>query len=394
MRAHLSLALSLALSSALPAAFAAQACNTACLEHIHEGQALATKGLYKEAFDRFDAARAAAPQSSFPFSMAASLLEKLSRDAPQPQKLREQARAMAGRALELDPDDPMAQEALRNLENEGASVLRPMQPEAHEVLVQAEAAFSSRRYVEALALYQQAMPLDPLSSLPWVGAGDCHYARRRWREAEGLFRRATEIEPRNAQAWRFLSDALAQQDKRRDAEGALLSGIAAEPSQLPNWARLDQLRAGAGLPLKRLALYRGIKVVADGARKGFEVQVNEDVGKQAGTANGNFRMLLALAEVKLRSDASDQGKALAPFDIELGAWRSALQDAADAGKNPKERLADPALRQMLAFAKDGQLEPAILLLLYKESYRPALEAWLARDPGGVRTFVDRYGIRP
>lgn len=243
---------------------------------------------------------------------AATLLEHLSRDAPQPQELRKQARAMAGRALELNPDDPMAQEALRNLENGGASLLRPIQPEAHTVLEQAETAFSSRRF-----------------------------------------------------------------DRRREAEGALLSGIAADPSQLPSWGKLAQLRAGAGLPLKRLGPYRGIKVIDDG-KQGFEVQVNEDVGKQAGTPDGNFRMLLALAEIHVRSDARDHGKSAAPFDIELGAWRKALQDAAEARKDPKDRLADPALRQMLAFAGDGQLErPSSSCCTRNPTARPSTLGWRA-----------------
>jgi hypothetical protein len=47
-----------------------------------------------------------------------------------------------------------------------------------------------------------------------------------------------------------------------------------------------------------------------------------------------------------------------------------------------------------AFSMDGQLEPTILILLYKESYRPALEKWMAVNPQGINAFVTRYGLPP
>ena len=49
---------------------------------------------------------------------------------------------------------------------------------------------------------------------------------------------------------------------------------------------------------------------------------------------------------------------------------------------------------MQALAKDGQLEPAILLLMFRQSYRPALNAWLGANTGGVKGFIDRYGLQP
>lgn len=64
--------------------------------------------------------------------------------------------------------------------------------------------------------------------------------------------------------------------------------------------------------------------------------------------------------------------------------------AAAAGK----KLSDPALLAMQAMQRDGQLEPAIFILLYKEAYRLDYERWLAAHPDGVKAFIDRYGLRP
>ena len=375
------------------------------MKRVQDSHALAAKGQYREALDLLETARKDAPQASPPLASAAFMLRDLStRVAPeQAEELRKNARGLARRALELDPDDALAQEALRHLDNDGTSPLRQLTPDATKAWEEAERFFTDRRFAEALAKFREAMTLDPASSLPLVGAGDCYFAQRQWSEAERLFRAAVEREPRNAQAWRFLSDALAHQDKWKAAEAALLSGIAADPGQLPNWTKLARLRAAAGLPLKPLRFYRGVNIVFD--KKGdVEIQVEQDVANQSGTPDGAFRMTLALSEASARVANKDSNKdsnknkdtagTRTPFEIESNAWRDALQVAEETAAGKKTALADPALRQMQVFAKAGQLQTALLVLLYRESYRPALEAWLAREPDGLRQFVDRYGIRP
>ncbi|MET0982133.1 MAG: tetratricopeptide repeat protein [Telluria sp.] len=386
-----------ALSAFLPAASASNPCDDACFKRIQEGHAFVARGKYQEAFERFEAARVAAPQAALPLSAAAALLQDLStRVAPkQTAELRDRARQLAQRALALDADDALAQEALRKLDEDAPSPLREPNPAAAKVLDEAEVFFSERRLAEALVKYKEAMALDPLISMPWVGAGDCHFFQKQWSDAEQFFRRATELEPRNSQAWRFLSDALVMQDKRKAGEQALVSAIAADPSQLPNWHKLGMLHAGAGLPLKPLGLRRGFST-STGADGKPQIAIEEEFTRQAGTLDMAFRMALALGEIQARTSGKEAGKD-APrtaFDIELAAWRYALRIIQDVPATDGRRLADPALRQMHAFAKDGQLEAALLVLTFRQSYRPALEAWLAREPGGVKGFIDRYGLRP
>ena len=395
MLPHLLLAATL--TAFLPAAFASNACTDACLRLVQEGYAFAAKGQYREARDRFDAARVAAPQAALPMAAAAGLFQDLStRVAPdQAAQLRDTARGLANRALQLDADDALAHEALRKLDADGPSPLRAANPAAAKVFREAEVLFSERRLDAALAKYQEAMALDPHYSMSWVGAGDCYFLRKQWSEAEAHFRRAADIEPRNSQAWRFLADALVQQDKRQAAEQALLSAIAADPSQFPNWIKLGSLRSAAGLPLKPLRFRRGF-TLATGADGKPEVRIEEDLVEQAAPPDMAFRLLLATGEVEARKSNQDKdtGKRHGAFDIELAAWQSALRGIESAYAASGEGLADPALRQMQAFAKDGQLETALLVLLYRQSYRPALEAWLAREPGGLKTFIDRYSLRP
>jgi hypothetical protein len=87
-------------------------------------------------------------------------------------------------------------------------------------------------------------------------------------------------------------------------------------------------------------------------------------------------------------------KGAAPYEIELEGWRTAMKVADELKANTGKDLSDPALRQMQALARDGQLEPAILILMFRQAYRPALDAWVATHPGGIKEFIDRYGLRP
>ena len=383
------------LFAAMPPALADVSCKGSCLTLLEEGNALAGQDKFNEALAKYQAAADAAPQASVPVSSSASLLFDLSQrvkpdKADKAEELRNAARAAARRALAIDGADPLAQEILRMLDDDGPSPLHRPKPEAIAVGNEAENLFAQRRFPEALAKYEALMRLDPQYSPAWVGAGDCHYLQKDWAGAEALFRRATEIEPLNSQAWRFLSDALLQQGKRGQAEAALLSGIAADPSQRPNWGKLDAIRAGDGLPLKSLQLYRGTRV-AIGADGKATVSVDDQLKDKLATPDGAVRLALAVSEANARVEAKGKRSA---WDIELASWRSALQVADELRQNSGKPLTDPALLQIQKMAKEGQLEPAILLLQFRQAYRPALDAWIAAHPGGVKTFIDRYGVQP
>lgn len=385
-----------------PGAFAANNCGDACTRLIHEANALQAQGKYQEALETLRTAAKAEPLASLPVSSEAALVLTLSAQV-KPERVaefRDAARGLAGRALRLAADDPIAQEVLRTLDDDGPSPLHAPSPEARRLFDQAETQFLQRHFKEAQQQYEAAAQADPQFSGAWVGVGDCHFNQQDWPRAEAGFRRATEIESRNAQAWRYLADALAMQGKRDAAERALLSAIAADPSQRPNWSKLAAMRAGAGRPLTTLALRRGVRVTADADGK-YTMHLDESVVKDGQTPELAFRMALGMSEVsqrnKKRSEqgAADQAASAAPFDMELAAWRMALLTAGGAqAKAGDTGFKDPALQRMRALAHDGQLEPALLLLQFRQSYRPALESWLAAHPDGVREFIDRYGMQP
>jgi hypothetical protein len=43
---------------------------------------------------------------------------------------------------------------------------------------------------------------------------------------------------------------------------------------------------------------------------------------------------------------------------------------------------------------ESMIVPALLLLRYKEAFRPDFEAWKKRNPQAIRAFIQDYGLRP
>lgn len=389
----LTLAALLACSSITASAATATFCAEPCHSLVRDAHVLEGQGKYQEAMDKYSAAAKVDPKASLPLSLQAGLLFKLSTAAPKEKavQVRAMARDLAERATTLDADDPIAHEVLRMLDDDGQSPLHKPNPKADRLLSEGAALFAQRKAKDSRARYEAAMEADPKASSAWVGAGDSYFMEGDWARAEALFRRATEIEPKNAQAWRFLSDALLAQGRRAEAEAALYSSIAADPSQRPSWGKLARLHAAAGLPLKALAFRRGVRV-AQGADGEYTINVDKATADTSKTPNYAIRLALAMGEINTRK--TDTAKTRSPYEIELESWRTALKVMDEVAAAGGEAVSDPALLQMQALAKDGQLEAAILLLMFREPYRPALDAWLAANPGGVKGFIDRHGLRP
>jgi len=366
--------------------------NDTCQTLVSEGHALFLEGKPREAWDSFERARKSDPGASGPLASMAYLMLRLSEGAPADKKavLRQQAGSAARAALAVDAHDPLAQEVLRSLQDDAPTPLHMPTLEAAQANREGEVLFVQKRYPEALAKYEQAAARDPLFSGAWVYAGDCFYSRQQWHEAEVRYRRATEIEPLNGQAWRFLSDALVKQGEQAQAHAALLGGIAAQPSQMPNWDKLETLLKHGGATLKPLSLVRRARMERDVATGKPTLQLFGF--EQQKTPDNAFWMMLALREANLKP--AEGAAPRSPFQVELAAWQDTLKLAADAEAAGKDKLQDPAVLTMRTLARAGQLEAAILLLMYRESYRPDFEAWKQAHPDGIEAFVATYGLRP
>lgn len=365
--------------------------NDACQALVAEGYALQAQGKGREAWESFQRARKADPAASMPVAAMANMLAQAAEHAPADQVagLNQQAESLAHDALRIDSQDPLAQETLRIL-LDGGTPLHTPNADAARAMNEGEALFQQQRFAEALAKYELAAERDPLYSEAWVMAGDCFYGRKEWGEAARRFRKATEIAPLNAQAWRFLSDALFQQGDHEGALAALLNGIGAQPSQLPNWDKLDAMMKMEGTPLKRLALERKARAKRDPATGKTSIEISAAPGKDS--TDFSVWLLLAMSESSQENAAA--AAPATPFRKEVMAWQTALLVAAESEQSGKSKLTEPALLTMQKLAHDQQLEAAILLLMYRESYRADFEAWKRAHPDGIKAFVATYGLRP
>lgn len=387
-RSLFSTAAAAALIHAAPA-LAAVHCNTACESIMDEGRVLRAQGKLREAWAAFQRAHQADPGASEPVSTMANMLAVTADSIPADKApaMRRQAEAMAREALRIDEHDPLAEETLRVLLDEQPAPLHVPTPEAVQAKAEGEALFAEKRFPEALAKYELAAQRDPLYSTAWVFAGDCFFMQKQWHEAEIRFRKATEIEPLNGQAWRFLSDTLVIQGSRKAGEAALYGGIAAQPNQGPNWDKLELLMKHEGLSLRRLVLVRQARFTGpDKAGKPTIELTEADAGREPDQA---FWLMHALAVAK----AAKQPQA-SPYQVELQAWQAAFKMVAEERAKGAPVPSDPGLIAMEKLAADGKLEPALLLLMYRESYRPELEAWKQTHPDGIRAFVVATGLRP
>jgi tetratricopeptide (TPR) repeat protein len=396
----LSLSLSFSLLCFAPTASAQLPINDAAAALVKEGDTQLFQRKPAEAIRSYQAAMKADATSSVPLSKLANalyLLSLLQTDAAKKSEWRAQSEGLAQQALKLQPRDPLAQEVLRLLSEEKPAPLHEPTERALNLKHEGEQLFIAGKLDQAREKYLQAAQADPLYSSAWIYAGDCYFAQKKWAEAEELFRKGVTIEPLNSQGWRFLSDALGAQGKRAAAEEALLNGIAAQPSQMPNWGKLAHLRAAAGTPLKPLGLVRKASVTLDPATGKPTVKLDSTFSGGPGeqkTADGGAWLMLAMREANIRVKNREDNVTSTPFAIELASWEGAMKVVDEVEAKGGEALTDPGLIAMQMLAKADQLEAGLLILRYKESYRPEFEAWKKAHPNGIRKFVDTWGLQP
>ena len=158
---------------------------------------------------------------------------------------------------------------------------------------------------------------------------------------------------------------------------------------------MEQFQANHGIPMISLNLKPGATAGIDAGTGQATVQIQAEAtagDADAGSIDGAFWMALAAGQVNAAA-AVQRGDKTA-FQADLEAWNAAFLVLDKMAGTRLERLRDPALRILRSLSFKGELEPALLLLQYKEAYRPALEAWKTAHPGGVGKFIDTWHLMP
>ncbi|MCC6194806.1 MAG: tetratricopeptide repeat protein [Burkholderiales bacterium] len=106
---------------------------------------------------------------------------------------------------------------------------------------------------EALARYTQAVELRPDSAPLWVNLGCAQLAGRQWGAAVAAFRRALVVDDRYAPAWSALGVALAELGQDRDAEDACREALALQPGWRDGIVNLATVLATQGRAMEAQA---------------------------------------------------------------------------------------------------------------------------------------------
>ena len=377
--------LAAAIAGPTPAAMADVRGSAQTQQLVSEGLALASQGQLKEASEKFEQARLASPEASSPLSAFAFVLFHVAKGdkSPAARKQLQLADMWARKALALSSDDPLANEVLRGLENQATAPVNQPPAAVAALYNEAERLFQSGKYEEARLKYRAVQRVDPKYAPAFVMEGDTYFVQQNWVAAEMLFLKGAELAPANAQAWRFLADARAHLGDKPGVVLALTNAIAARPGDQGSWERMNMVMQAAGKPLTHLRLERKAKATRDPETGKYTIELAAEFKGGSETPDRATWLAYALAQAAAPSD----GKAETPFVRELRSWNAAL---AVAGQDPLS----PDLQKLRELRQAGQLEAAILLLMYQDAYAPELEGWKAAHPDGITQFIERYKLMP
>lgn len=368
---------------------------------IQEGNVFWSKSKINEALEKFSLASKADPKASAPWSHTAALylFASTKTDPKFVQEYRERARAAATRALELFVGDPMAQETLRSLAAPTTPGLSSTNREAIDLFNEGERLFQVGDFLAAISKYENAFSLDPTFAEAILYAGDCYFQLAKFDEAELRYRRAIDVNPRHFQAWRFLAHAQTKMGRPIEmVKLSLMKSIEIQPNYLPAWDQYSALTQTSDGSLQVLNAKRPVRLKVenkDGAQS-YTIEIDPKIDAKGGDVDSavwlqygiskvNFLAAKEIGDANLKS----MSKGAKPFDVERLSWNSVFQE-----EHKNTKLRDPLLQRLRQFVKDGQIEAAIFVFFFDESYRSEFESWKKLHPLGIQQFIDKYALRP
>ncbi len=113
------------------------------------------------------------------------------------------------KALEINPDNGMARDAIKYLQNpQAAQAVMARTEEGNRHFAMAEQLYAQGKYQEAIKEYDLAIKSDERFSKAWTYKGDAYYQLAQFDKATECYRRAVKWDPKDKQAWRKLGDVL------------------------------------------------------------------------------------------------------------------------------------------------------------------------------------------
>ncbi|MES2595047.1 MAG: tetratricopeptide repeat protein [Verrucomicrobiota bacterium] len=156
-------------------------------------------------------------------------------------KMLSQVEELTQNRLTLTPDeeklftDPAVRELLASDGIQGTLIARVSKPgdeaknPAQALLDKANEAFSTKRFPEAAALYEDALRADPKNTTALVGLGYAREREQKYAEAETALKKCLVYEPENETAAFHLGVTYFKQDRWNDAMGSFEKSLTINP---------------------------------------------------------------------------------------------------------------------------------------------------------------------
>jgi tetratricopeptide (TPR) repeat protein len=151
-------------------------------------------------------------------------------DAAGAKQLRARSRAAFVKARESGDDSQLVSGLIDSIAPDGGEDSTfTSHSKADEIMQKAEAAFSSGKMDEALALYQEALKLDPKLYYAALFSGDVYTHKEKFADAETWYQRAITIDPFIETAYRYSATPLMKQGKYEQARDRYIEAWIVEP---------------------------------------------------------------------------------------------------------------------------------------------------------------------
>jgi len=402
LRAAARLALLLCLLSAAQSAVEARAARLQSGENLAEMEQkvsdLIKSQKYTEALPILERLVVAEPdKAEIRFHLGFALLGQANntKDAAEKKALSLRARASFVKAKELGMTDPLVDALVASIPPEGSvGQSFSKNPQANELMVEAEGLFSRGKLDEALADYQKAFKLDPNIYEAALFSGDVYVQRGDFQNAEVWYQKAIGIDPSRETAYRYSATPLMRQRKFDAARDRYVEAFITEPYNRYTTAGLSQWAQATSTRLAHPAIEVPTDVTFD--EKG-DAKINLDAGALLGGSkdDGSFAWIAYGAtrsgwhKEKFAKTFPQERQYRHSLAEEAAALRAVL---ALASSDKETKKLSPSLAKLKRLDDEGLLEAYVLLARADQGIAQDYPAYLKQNRDKLRRYVVEYVI--
>jgi tetratricopeptide (TPR) repeat protein len=252
-------------------------------------------------------------------------------------------------------------------------------PQARQLMQQAEAAFAKNDNATAFADYKRASELDPNYYDAKLYAGDACFREADYICAGEWFAKAVVVDPNRETAYRYWGDALFRSGHAAAAKGMYERGVVAEPYSRLSWSGLTQWGAVTKTAMSSPPI---VRPAIDTAGRGATVKMPQGPPEDAG-------VWAAYAGCRVDSDHTQPAGTRRTAEQETDCLQVAADFAEKQVQSGKVQASaySPGVRALMALQHDGMIECWVLLngadqqvlhdyAAYRDTHRQLLIAYL------------------